>query len=165
LPFLFATMLVLFRPSFWPVCLLILVAPSLSRLDSRLIVIAAVFAALLVPGMQWELNQSDAGFLFSVVRMNELTEVWLGLLIGFGAPYPVPVGAWVPFTIAMWLGGIAYWAILPRTLLSFATRPDSAVFVWVPILLSAIIGYVVSETWHRTRFFAPILPMRSSVGS
>ncbi len=160
LPLLFAAMLILFRPSFWPVCLLILVAPNLTRLDSRLIVIVAIIAALLIPGMQWDLNPSDGGFLFSVVRLNELTEIWLGLLIGFGAPYPVPVGAWVPFTIAMWLGGIVYWAILPRTLLSFATRPDNAAFVWVPILLSAIIGYVVvGDLASKTRFFAPMLPM------
>ena len=160
LPLLLAAMLFLFRPSFWPVCLLILVAPNLSRLDSRLIVIVAIVAALMMPGMQWEMNQTDAGFLFSVVRMNELTKVWLGLLIGFGAPYPVPVGAWVPFTIAMWLGGIVYWAILPRTLLSFATKPDNAMFVWVPILLSAIIGYVVvGDLASKTRFFAPMLPI------
>jgi hypothetical protein len=160
LPFLFAAMLILFRPSFWPICLLVLIAPNLSRLDSRLIVIVAVVAALMMPGMQWEMNQTDGGFLFSVVRMNELTQEWLGLLIGFGAPYPVPVGAWAPFTIAMWFGGIVYWAILPRTLLSFATRPDNTMFVWVPILLSAIIGYVVvGDLASKTRFFSPMLPM------
>ena len=160
LPFVFAAMLALFRPSFWPIAVLILIAPNLRRIDARLIVIVAVVAALLMPGMQWDLTHADGGFVFSVVRMNELTEVWLGLLIGFGAPYPVPVGAWVPFTFAMWLGGIVYWILLPRTLLSFATRPDSSTFVWVPLLLSAIIGYVVvGDLAAKTRFFAPVLPI------
>lgn len=160
LPLVFAALLVLFRPSFWPIALLILVAPNISRVDPRLIVIVAVIAALLMPGMQWDLEHAEGGFLFSVVRLNEFTEAWLGLLVGFGAPYPVPVGAWVPFTIAMWLGGIAYWSLLPRTLLSFATRPDSSLFVWVPILLSAIIGYaVVGDLAAKTRFFSPVFPI------
>lgn len=160
LPLLFAFLLVLFRPSFWPIALLVLAAPNLSRFDPRLIAMAALAAVMLIPGVQWNLNPSDAGFLFSVVRLNELTQTWLGLLVGFGAPYPVPVGDWVPFTIAMWLGGIAYWAILPRTFLAFASRPDSSMFVWVPVLLSAIIGYaVVGDLAAKTRFFAPLLPI------
>lgn len=160
LPLLFAFLLVLFRPSFWPIALLMLAAPNLSRFDARLVAIAALVAVLLIPGVQWNPNPSDGGFLFSVVRLNELTSTWLGLLVGFGAPYPIPVGEWVPFTLAMWLGGIVYWAVLPRTLLSFATRPDSSMFVWVPVLLSALIGYVVAgDLASKTRFFAPMLPM------
>lgn len=149
-----------FRPAYLPICVVILLAPRLSRVDPRILVFTAIVVVLLIPGVQWALPQDDGGFIFSVVHMNELTRTWLGLLVGFGAPYPVPVGPLSPFVIAMLLGGVLYWIVLPRTLLSFAADSYCTPFIWVPILLSALIGYAVEgDLATKTRFFAPIVPL------
>jgi hypothetical protein len=151
---------VAFRPSYLPICLLMLFAARLWRIDARILVLMVLVAVLMVPGIRWGLPQSDGGFLFSVVHANELTRIWLGLLVGFGAPYPVPVGDFSPFMAAMMLGGIVYWLILPRAVFSLATAARVSPFVWVPILLSGVIGYVVEgDLATKTRFFAPLFPL------
>ena len=155
----FALVLAAFRPSYMPVCLTILLARSLWRVDSRLLVVVALALAMSVPGLRWELPQAESGFIFSVVHANAVTENLLGLLVGFGAPYFVPIGKWVPFTYAMWFGGLMYWAIWPRVWLSFVNG-DSRPWTWVPILLSALYGFiVVGDIASKTRFYSPILPL------
>jgi hypothetical protein len=157
---LIAVVAVAFRPAFLPICAVMLAARPLASIDSRLLVIVALAVVLLIPGLQWGLPQSEGGFVFSVVHANEVTRVWLGLLVGFGAPYPLPVGELGPFMLAMMLGGMVYWLILPRTLLGLATMPQAPPFVWVPVLLSAIIGYVVEgDLAAKTRFFSAFLPL------
>jgi hypothetical protein len=154
-----ATALVMFRPAFLPVVLLMVVAPHLTRFDVRLVAAGALVTAMLFPGIQWETTGGTGGAIFSVVNLNEATKAILGTAVGFGAPYFFLVDGFAPFSVAMFLGGFVYWAFLPRGMAAFASGETNC-FIWVPILLSALFAYmVVGDLSTKTRFFSPFLPL------